>query len=156
MRRLARLALVALVALGAAWFSHHSTLFGDPAASTAPGALQASGASAAAVERQPDLSLEASGTQLRVGGRVQRLLADDRDGSPHQRFIIATDSGITLLIAHNIALAPRLDGIAVGDRVEVYGEYEWNDKGGVVHWTHKDPRGDHVAGYIQWRGRRYQ
>jgi hypothetical protein len=155
MRRLPRLALVAVVALGAAWFSRHSTLFGEPAAPAAPGAPQASG-TPATVERQPDLSREASGTQLRVGGQVQRLLADDRDGSPHQRFIIATDSGITLLIAHNIALAPRLEGIAVGDRVEVYGEYEWNDKGGVVHWTHKDPRGDHVAGYIEWRGQRYQ
>lgn len=155
MRGLPRLVLVAVAALGAAWYSRHSTLFGEPTAPAADSALQASGVTAA-VEREPDLSREASGTPLRVGGRVQRLLADDREGSPHQRFIIETDRGITLLIAHNIALAPRLDGIAVGDRVEVYGEYEWNDKGGVVHWTHQDPRGDHVAGYIEWRGRRYQ
>jgi hypothetical protein len=107
-------------------------------------------------DREPDLTREASGTQLRVTGRVQRLLADDREGSPHQRFIIVTDNGISLLIAHNIALAPRLDGMATGDTVEVQGEYEWNEKGGLIHWTHKDPQGKHVAGYIHWRGRRYQ
>ena len=99
---------------------------------------------------------EASGTVMRVSGRVDRLLADDRDGSAHQRFIIATGSGTTLLIAHNIDLAPRLDGLAAGDTVEVYGEYEWNDKGGLIHWTHKDPGGKHSPGYIEWRGRRYQ
>lgn len=83
-------------------------------------------------------------------------MADDRDGSPHQRFIIRTEGGISLLIAHNIDLAPRLDGLARGERVEVLGEYVWNDKGGLMHWTHRDPGGRHPAGYIEWRGRRYQ
>lgn len=93
---------------------------------------------------------------LRVSGRVQRLLADDRDGSPHQRFVIATRDGQTLLVAHNLDLAARLEGLSVGDAVEVYGEYEWNPQGGVLHWTHDDPRGMHPAGYIDWKGRRYQ
>lgn len=99
---------------------------------------------------------QARGRQLQVEGTVRRLLPDDRDGSPHQRFIIATDSDHSLLVAHNIDLAPRLDGLAVGDHVSVFGEYEWNPQGGVMHWTHDDPRGNHVTGYIEWRGRRYQ
>jgi len=99
---------------------------------------------------------QAQGRMLRVSGRVQRLLADDRDGSPHQRFVIATDDRQTLLVAHNLDLAPRLDGLAVGDRVEVFGEYEWNPQGGVMHWTHDDPQGNHPTGYIEWKGRRYQ
>lgn len=98
----------------------------------------------------------ASGRMLRVGGRVVRTLADDRDGSRHQRFIIETDSGQTLLVAHNIDLAPRLDGLKAGDSVTLYGEYEWNDQGGIMHWTHHDPAGRHEAGYIEWRGRKYQ
>ena len=152
MKTLPKLVLVAVVALGAALFGRHLH-FGEPGGRSAETGLQAA---ASAVERAPDLSREASGTALRVAGHVQRLLADDRDGSPHQRFIIVTDSGISLLIAHNIELAPRLDGIAVDDRVEVLGEYEWNEKGGLIHWTHKDPRGKHIAGYIDWQGRRYQ
>ncbi len=98
----------------------------------------------------------ASGTMIRVTGRVQRILSDDREGSAHQRFIIGTDSGLTILVAHNIDLAQRLNGLAVGDLVEAYGEYEWNEKGGLMHWTHHDPGGNHPAGYIEWRGRRYQ
>lgn len=97
-----------------------------------------------------------NGRQLTLSATVSRLLADDRDGSRHQRFIIRTDSGITLLIAHNIDLAARLDGLAVGDRLRVSGEYEWNAQGGLLHWTHHDPAGRHQAGYIEWKGRRYQ
>jgi hypothetical protein len=98
----------------------------------------------------------ARGKIIAAEGAVERILADDRDGSPHQRFIIRTDGGISLLIAHNLALAPRLDGLRAGDRVRVLGEYEWNGQGGVMHWTHDDPAGNHAAGYIEWRGRRYQ
>jgi hypothetical protein len=148
MKALPRLVLVAAVAVAAVWYGRHARL-GEPADDGGP-------AIAETVAHQPDLTREASGTALRVAGRVQRLLADDRDGSPHQKFIIVTDSGITLLIAHNIALAPRLEGLATGDTVEVLGEYEWNEKGGLIHWTHKDPQGKHMAGYIEWRGRRYQ
>jgi hypothetical protein len=98
----------------------------------------------------------ARGRMLQVLGRVERILADDRDGSLHQRFIIATDDGLTVLVAHNLDLAPRLNGLASGDQVTVYGEYEWNPQGGVLHWTHDDPQGRHAAGYIEWQGRKYQ
>ena len=108
----------------------------------------------AAPQREAQESV--SGQMLRVTGRVQRLLADDRDGSPHQRFIIVSDDGRSLRVAHNLDLAPRLDGLKVGESVLVYGEYEWNPQGGVLHWTHDDPDGQHVTGYIEWQGRRYQ
>ena len=97
-----------------------------------------------------------SGEQLRGSGEVIRLLADDNDGSRHQRFIIKLDSGRTLLIAHNIDLASRISSLKVGDTVEFYGEYEWNEKGGVIHWTHRDPDGAHVDGWLKHRGRTYQ
>ncbi|PPL15395.1 hypothetical protein UN63_12700 [Oceanisphaera arctica] len=99
--------------------------------------------------RQSDVQVEGS-------GRVSRLLADDNKGSRHQRFLLALPSGQTLLIAHNIDLAPRIDGLKVGDTVAFYGEYEWNDKGGVVHWTHHDPRGRHPGGWLKHNGRLYQ
>ncbi len=98
----------------------------------------------------------ASGRMLRVAGRVVRTLADDRDGSRHQRFIIETDGGQTLLVAHNIDLAPRLEGLKAGESVSLYGEYEWNEQGGIMHWTHHDPAGRHHAGYIEWQGRKYR
>lgn len=97
-----------------------------------------------------------SGQQVRGGGKVVRVLPDDNDGSRHQRFIVRLSSGRTLLIAHNIDLAPRVPSIRVGDTVSFNGEYEWNDKGGVIHWTHRDPQNRHQAGWIEHKGKRYQ
>jgi hypothetical protein len=94
--------------------------------------------------------------QVSGTGRVVRILPDDRDGSRHQRFILSLESGQTLMIAHNIDLAPRIATLAVGDTVSFYGEYEWSARGGVIHWTHHDPQGRHVAGWLEHDGRRYQ
>jgi hypothetical protein len=89
-------------------------------------------------------------------GTVIKILKDDLKGSQHQRFIIRLSTGHTLLIAHNIDLAPRINSIGRGDSIEFYGEYEWNSKGGVIHWTHHDPRGQHKGGWIKHNGRTYQ
>ncbi len=97
-----------------------------------------------------------SDVQVRGSGRVQRLLPDDNEGSRHQKFILRLPSGDTLLIAHNIDLAPRIPGLGKGDRVEFFGEYEWNERGGVVHWTHHDPAGRHVDGWLKHEGKTYQ
>jgi hypothetical protein len=97
-----------------------------------------------------------SNLQVRGEGKVLRVLADDNDGSRHQRFILGLDSGQSLLVAHNIDLAPRIAGLREGDTVEFFGEYEWNAKGGVIHWTHRDPGGRHVPGWLKHRGRKYE
>lgn len=97
-----------------------------------------------------------SDVQIRGQGEVVRILPDDNDGSRHQRFILRTGNGQTVLIAHNIDLAPRVQNLKVGDQVEFYGEYEWNDRGGVIHWTHHDPQGRHVGGWLKHKGRIYE
>ncbi|MDN3653575.1 DUF3465 domain-containing protein [Thalassotalea ponticola] len=98
-----------------------------------------------------------SDIQVSGEGMVIKILADDEQGSRHQRFIIRLDNKQTLLIAHNIDLANRINTLRQGDKVKFYGEYEWNDKGGVVHWTHRDPdpRGDHEDGYLIHAGIKY-
>ena len=88
-------------------------------------------------------------------GRVERVLPDDRRGSRHQRFLVRLDGGPRVLIAHNIDLAPRVAGVRSGDPIRFKGEYEWNEKGGVVHWTHRDPAGHHPGGWLEHDGRRY-
>mgnify|MGYP003384307174 CR=1 FL=1 len=96
-----------------------------------------------------------SGLQVHGESVVSRLLPDDTRGSRHQKFILRLSHGQTILVAHNIDLAPRIRGLQVGDHVEFYGVYEWNEKGGVVHWTHHDPDGRHVGGWLSHRGNTY-
>ncbi|ASI92385.1 DUF3465 domain-containing protein [Vibrio mediterranei] len=97
-----------------------------------------------------------SDLQVKGEGTVSRVLSDDNKGSRHQRFILRLDSRQTLLVAHNIDLAPRIPDLKVGDRVKFYGEYEWNNKGGVIHWTHHDPRNRHEHGWLKHQGKVYQ
>lgn len=97
-----------------------------------------------------------SDIQLTGQGIVVKVLRDDLEGSRHQRFILDIGSGKTVLVSHNIDLAPRVENILEGDSVAFAGEYEWNSKGGVVHWTHHDPAGRHPGGWIKHKGRTYQ
>lgn len=97
-----------------------------------------------------------SDIQVEGQGIVVKTLPDDRKGRRHQRFILKLDSGQTLLVAHNIDLAPRIASLAKGDQVAFFGEYEWNTQGGVLHWTHHDPQGRHVSGWLEHKGVRYE
>lgn len=97
-------------------------------------------------------------SKLQVAGEgiVTRILPDDNDGHRHQRFILRLSNGHTLLVAHNIELAPRIETLKAGDAVAFSGEYEWNPKGGVLHWTHHDPRNTHPHGWLKHHGNTYQ
>jgi len=99
---------------------------------------------------------QTSNVQVEGQGVVRRVLSDDNDGSRHQRFIVALSSGQTLLIAHNLDLSSRVLGLREGDIVSFSGQYDWNAEGGVIHWTHRDPRKGHPPGWIRHNGVVYQ
>ncbi|HQR50225.1 MAG TPA: DUF3465 domain-containing protein [Methylophilaceae bacterium] len=127
--------------------------------SSSPASLFSNQSEVAAASDQPiavAFEQRQSNVQVEGGGTVSRILGDDVNGSRHQRFIVRLANGQTLLLAHNIDLAPRVDGLSEGDRVSFYGEYEWNAKGGVIHWTHHDPAGQHAAGWVRHNGKTYQ
>ncbi len=89
-------------------------------------------------------------------GVVKKLLADDNKGSRHQKFLVSISPEQTLLFAHNIDLAPRVENLQIGDALIFKGEYVYNPKGGVIHWTHQDPRGDQLGGWIKHNGKIYE
>jgi hypothetical protein len=154
--RIIKIAAAAIVAVLVAQWALTTPPAPSPASSVQP-ALPPSGL--VTETRDPVVAAfarKATNLGMDIEGRVVRVLSDDRDGSRHQRFILRTFSGHTVLVAHNIDLAPRLEGLKQGDRVSVRGEYEWNPEGGVVHWTHRDPGGTHAPGYIDWNGRRFE
>ena len=97
-----------------------------------------------------------SNIQVQSKGEVKAILADDNDGSRHQKMILKLENGLTALVAHNIDLAPRVEGLRKGEIVEFYGEYEYSPKGGVIHWTHHDPQAKHVDGWLKYQGKSYQ
>jgi Protein of unknown function (DUF3465) len=96
-----------------------------------------------------------SNLQVKQKGRIAKILRDDQYGPRHQRFLVQLDSGQKLLIAHNTDLAREVEGLKVGEIISFSGEYEWNNKGGVVHWTHHDPKGHHPGGWLFYNKRKY-
>jgi len=107
------------------------------------------------VQQQSNPATWSSGQWQTISGTVKRTLADDNEGSRHQRFILAVPGGKTLLVAHNIDLADRVP-LKTGDQLSLHGRYETNDRGGVMHWTHHDPDGRTPGGWIEFKGKRYQ
>jgi hypothetical protein len=92
---------------------------------------------------------------LETSGRVSRVLRDDNEGARHQKFILQLDGGHSVLVAHNIDLAKRIPA-REGVSLTVRGRYEWNDRGGVIHWTHHDPDGREPGGWIEVEDVRYE
>lgn len=97
-----------------------------------------------------------SNVQIHGSGVVVKVLPDDRKGLQHQKFILQTSINHTVLVAHNISVAERLPDLTKGDIVDFYGEYEWTQQGGVIHWTHRDTEAQHVNGWLKYNGKTYQ
>ncbi len=143
--------VVALAAVGLyQTFSDKGGSFDTSSSSSSSLDLHDSSAISRAFEEHAD------GVPVEGQGVVVKLLPDDNQGSRHQRFIVQLESGQTILIAHNIDLASRVSPLSEGALVSFSGEYAWNPKGGVVHWTHRDPDGTHIAGWVRSNGKVFQ
>ncbi|WP_286233011.1 DUF3465 domain-containing protein [Thalassotalea sediminis] len=88
-------------------------------------------------------------------GIISKVFSDDVKGTKHQRFTVKMKNGKTVLVVHNIDIAPRILGLKVGEPIEIQGQYQWNSQGGMVHWTHHDPHAEFPTGYIKYHGKFY-
>lgn len=157
--------VIAALLIGGCYWAWNTYVGDDNAGVTLrpEAAMAATGAGTVRAETgQPSAGIDAvirarrSNAQVEFSAEVLKNLPDDNKGARHQRFLVTTAGGNRVLVAHNIDLAPRIDGLAAGQAVRLNGEFEWNEKGGVVHWTHRDPAGKHADGWIEHQGRRYQ
>jgi hypothetical protein len=152
-----KLVLVAAVLFaGYAMFNDRPGSIPDPAPAAAITELAEQGVNRADGVIADAFTRRQSNVQVAGDGEVIKLLPDDDNGSRHQKFIVRLSNGQTVLVSHNIDLAPRVSALRAGDSIAFSGEYEWSEKGGVVHWTHRDPRGSHVAGWLKHNGQMYQ
>jgi len=103
-------------------------------------------------------STQRSHVEVVADGTVTRLLgvAPGRV-SPHEGFLLRLASGCSLVV--RVEVNTDFTGsipLAEGQSAAVKGEYEYYPRGGVVHWTHRDPRGRHEGGYIATGGHVYE
>ena len=163
LRRRGRFSVLLLIALGVAvaWYEwqHRDQLgFLEPqpvasAPSTAPDSASNDNARVAAL-----FAAHRSGEVVEITGRVVKLLEDDDEGDRHQRFLLQVgEQPLLVLVAHNIDIGQRVP-VTEGDPLRLRGEYEWSEKGGVLHWTHRNPARNpqHESGFIELGGKRYE
>lgn len=93
--------------------------------------------------------------EVLVTAQVYKILPTDHYGIPHERFLIKLNNNTTVLIAHNLNMAPSAP-LNSGQEVTIKGEYIWNNLGGVIHWTHHTDTPYHVGGYILSNGITYK
>lgn len=103
-------------------------------------------------------SASRSHVEVVADGTVTRVLGT-RPGrvSPHEGFLLSLGSGCKLVV--RVEANTDFTGaipITAGQHVSVKGEYEYYSLGGVIHWTHRDPRGRHEGGYIEAGGQTYE
>jgi hypothetical protein len=87
--------------------------------------------------------------------RVYKLLREDDEGLKHERFLVMLSDGTTVLVAHSLDKAPPVP-VSPEDDIIIHGEYVWNQKGGVIHWTHHSDTPRHEGGWIDFKGKRYE
>jgi hypothetical protein len=76
--------------------------------------------------------------------------------SAHEGFLmrLSSDCNVVVRVEANTDFTGAFT-LRQGETVVVKGEYEYYPKGGVIHWTHRDPRGRHPDGFIQVDGKTY-
>ncbi len=101
-----------------------------------------------------------SRVEVTAVGAVARILGE-REGrsGEHLGFLLhltgSEGRGLTVRVEDNLALTGPI-AIREGELATVRGEYIYDAGGGLIHYTHRDPRGRHEAGYVQAAGRLYQ
>jgi hypothetical protein len=142
------LSLPALAALLALAVSSGCASSGDGAGASAPNAE----IYAAWQQHRSPVEVSANGTIVKVLG-----IRGGRSGR-HEGFLVHLSGNeahdLTIRVEDNVDLTGPIP-LHAGDAVELRGEYIFDPRGGILHYTHRDPRGRHPSGYVRVNGRMY-
>jgi hypothetical protein len=91
--------------------------------------------------------------EVTATGNVARILGTRSGPSGrHEGFLVhlrgAAGHGLTVRVEDNVDVTGPIP-LAPGDEVEVRGEYIYDQRGGLIHFTHRDRRGRHPGGYVR-------
>jgi hypothetical protein len=103
-------------------------------------------------------SSQASKQEVLAEGRIAYVLGTSNGPSgEHEGFLLKLSGDCDLLVRveTNVDITGPVP-LRAGETVTVKGEYEFEPTGGVVHWTHHDPAGRHIGGYVLAAGKLYQ
>jgi hypothetical protein len=99
-----------------------------------------------------------SGVEVIAQGTVLGILGMHNGPSgEHEGFFLKLNQECDLMlrVETNVDITGPVP-IQNGETVTVKGQFEDDAEGGVIHWTHHDPRGRHVSGYVEANGKLYQ
>jgi hypothetical protein len=123
---------------------------------TGPGAAKAQAALTGLAQIMDAVTNRRTGITVQHWGTVERTMSDDQGAAGKlQKFVLALENRHTLLVAHDVDVAPRVP-LAIGDRVEFRGRYDWNGAGGLIYRTHHDPQMIFEDGWIRHNGKVYR
>jgi hypothetical protein len=97
--------------------------------------------------------------QVTASGSVARVLGTRLGpAGEHEGFLLhlsgAEGRGLTVRVEDNTDLTGPIP-LQAGEDAIVSGEYIYDPRGGIIHYTHRDPRGRHPSGYVRVNGRLY-
>jgi hypothetical protein len=70
--------------------------------------------------------------QIKGKGTVVRILHEGNEDVSHQRLIVKTFFGQTILVTRTLEVSHKITSIMAGDMIVFHGIYKWTPKGGVV------------------------
>lgn len=97
--------------------------------------------------------------EVTATGKITRLFGIRAGPSGlHEGFLVrlsgAAGHGLTVRVEDNVDITGLIP-LSAGENVEVRGEYIYDESGGLIHFTHHDPRGRHAGGYVRVRDKVY-
>lgn len=113
-----------------------------------------------AMDTSSSISLFAQAYQQRLSGMlsvkgvITHVFPEIDSGKSYQKFIVQIDKDLSVVVFHNTEQGSKIDALAVGEIIEVYGQYQWSEDGGIVRLTHQSL--GHQAGWVNYKNRLYR